>query len=422
MSLQQKRGHKQSVVTALMSSVYRYIVAEDKIKVRSQLSKLHDAFQFFEDGHEQLLVSIVDDPEEYSEETLKFVNVEKLYTESVKNAKLFLNDNMNKTMDDSHNPISIPKMELVPFDGRPDAYLPFMCTFNETLGKSRISAQAKLTHLLRYTVGKARLAIEHCSMISNDGGYDEALNILKNRFGDKYMIATSLIDNLRTGRTVHSADELQTLSDKLCSAKLILKSKGTYSELDSQHNIKIICERLNAHLNSKWCEHVFFVKITHQRYPTFEEFVSFVKEKAAEANDPLYGQSSIPPINRSSFNKSATNHNSISSLKFNVQCVLCKLNHHLFKCDQFAELDHKGRIDFVTDNNICINCLRHGHKLDQCKYESFCQAVGCNRKHNRSLHRDGSVVNNSVNDRHSFNVFMPIVDALVDGIVKVSHY
>ena len=258
MSLQQKRGHKQSVVTALMSSVSRYIVAEDKIKVRSQLSKLHDAFQFFEDGHKQLLVSNVDDPEEYREETLKFV--EKLYTESVKNAKLFLNDNMNKTMDDSHNSISIPKMELVPFDGRPDAYLPFMCTFNETVGKSRISAQAKLTHLLRYTFGKARLAIEHCSMISNDGGYDEALGILKNIFGDKYMVATSLIDNLCTGRTVHSAGELQTLSDKVCSAKLIMKSKGTYSELDSQHNIKIMCERLNAHLNTKWREHVFFCK------------------------------------------------------------------------------------------------------------------------------------------------------------------
>ena len=48
MSLQQKRGHKQSVVTALMSSVSRYIVAEDKIQVRSQLSKLHDEFQFLE--------------------------------------------------------------------------------------------------------------------------------------------------------------------------------------------------------------------------------------------------------------------------------------------------------------------------------------------------------------------------------------
>ena len=145
---------------------------------------------------------------------------------------------MNKTMNDSHKSISIPKMELVPFVGRPDAYLPFVCTFNETVGKSRISTQAKLTHLLRYTVGKARLAIEHCSMISDDGGYDEALDILNNRFGDKYMIATSLIDNWCTGRIVHPADELQTLSDKLCSAKLILKSKGTYSELDSQHNIK----------------------------------------------------------------------------------------------------------------------------------------------------------------------------------------
>ena len=88
-------------------------------------------------------------------------------------------------------------------------------------------------------------------MISDDGGYDKALDILKNIFGDKYMIATSLIDNLCTGRTVHSAGERQTLSDKVCSAKLIMKSKGTYSEIDNQHNIKRICERINPHLNVK---------------------------------------------------------------------------------------------------------------------------------------------------------------------------
>ena len=98
---------------------------------------------------------------------LKFFNVEKLYTESVKkNTRLFLNVNTNKTMDDSSNFISMPKMELVPYDGRLDAYLSLMCTFNE---KIRISTHAKLTNLLRYTLCKARLVIEHCLMISNDG-------------------------------------------------------------------------------------------------------------------------------------------------------------------------------------------------------------------------------------------------------------
>ena len=36
------------------------------------------------------------------------------------------------------------------------------------------------------------------------------------------------------------------------------------------------------------------------------------------------------------------------------------------------------------------------------------------------LHHEGSVVNNSVNNKiHTFNVVMPIVDALVNGIVKI---
>ena len=49
--------------------------------------------------------------------------------------------------------------------------------------------------------------------------------------------------------TVHSADDL---CDKQYSAKFILISECTYSELDSKYNIKIICARLNAHFNAKW--------------------------------------------------------------------------------------------------------------------------------------------------------------------------
>ena len=60
----------------------------------------------------------------------------------LKKAKLFLNENTNKTMDYSSNSMSIPNMELVPYDGIPDAYLSFMCTFNETVGKARILAHA----------------------------------------------------------------------------------------------------------------------------------------------------------------------------------------------------------------------------------------------------------------------------------------
>ena len=421
MTLLQVRGRKQAAVTVLLSSIERFIVAEDDDKVQRQLDMLHQAFDLYEAAHLVVLTSLDGDPQEHCKESLKFVDIERSYTLGVKNAKLYLkraNISVNDPTTTMCQLMNVPKVELRAFSGDSSDYLSFMSIFNETVDNAPLSGQAKLTRLLGYTRDKARLAIDHCSLIGGDQGYQEAKKILQERFGDQYVIATNLIRSLQTGKSVHSAKDLRLLSDQLHNAALVLKGKNTYSELDSQHNLKKICSRLSSHLNNKWRERVFDIKRKHMRYASFGEFVTFMKEKSDEANDPLYGQDSYSEQQASSNLSVASSMNCVSTLKSPIKCVLCDESHLLFKCIKFKNLDYGDRQSVVSRNKLCVNCLRPSHTVSQCKYKRFCNVSDCTTKHNGLLHKFTSVASNSATNK-SVNAVMPIVHVMINNTLKV---
>ena len=192
-------------------------------------------------------VGLEDDHGKQSTEALKFVDVERLYTLSVKNTKSFLSSDIpvNDYATMMCKLMNVPKVELRVFNGDSCDYLSFMSIFDETVDKAPLSGQEKLSRLLGYTRDKARVAIDHCSLIGGDRGYEEAKKILQERFGDQYIIASNIIQSLQTGKNVYSAEDLRFLSDQLHDAALMMKNQNTYSELDNQHNIKKICSRLS---------------------------------------------------------------------------------------------------------------------------------------------------------------------------------
>lgn len=425
MDVLKQRGHKRTGVTLLRSSLSKFITLKDVDQVKCQLEKLNAAFKLYESANNEVLVAFEDDPDRYDKEALGFVEQETLYIDSVNKANNYLeggNATEPTSVEVMSQLINIPKVELKSFDGKCIDFLSFMAIFDETVDNAPISGQAKLTRLLGFTSGKARSSIDHCSLIGGVNGYKEARTILRERFGDYYTISTQVIENLQSGKPVHSAEELRTLADHLNSAKLMLKSTNTYSELDGQHNIKTICSRLSKHLLMKWRDRVFSIKREHKRYANFEEFVNFVSTKSDEANDPLYGQSFVPTTatNLRSSRKPVTNLNSVSSFKPSEKCVLCKRDHPLYKCKQFKDIDIAARTSVVSNNHLCGNCLRSDHSVDKCKFNSFCRAEGCSAKHNYLLHVDNTIVNNSVYDKHQNDVFMPIVHALINNTVKIN--
>ena len=422
MSLEEKRGYKQAAFTRLRSSLSRYIALSDIPNVKLYTDKLKFAFAAYEAAHEVVLESVNMEEHQatYDKEGEQFVQTEELFVQSLHSAGACLNAASTSTIDAISQLMNVPRVEIQSFDGAAASYMTFVAVFDEVVGNVNISGQAKLTRLLQFTTGTARDAIDCCALIGGDQGYDEARRILRERFGDPYIITTALIDKLKQQKEVRTPSALRTLADELNSAKIVLKSLNMYSELDNQHHIKEVGARLSSHLWYAWRDRVFNIKRKNKRYATFDEFVEFVTEKADEANDPVYGQKS----SSASFNeksrpsptpKRATALNNVVSSDFKRKaCDVCQEQHPLWRCDIFKKLTIDKRKEAVVKHKLCINCLMSGHDVINCVKPSFCRVSDCTAKHNKLLHE--TVVANHKIDTTVCNVCMPVVPALAGGM------
>ena len=70
-------------------------------------------------------------------------------------------------------------------------------------------------------------------------------------------------------------------------------------------------------------------------------------------------------------------------------CVLCKTDQRpLYACSRFKSLLHDHKINIVKSNGICVNCLKLGHFVKQCKSLHHCKT--CQKPHHTLLHIDNT--------------------------------
>ena len=89
--------------------------------------------------------------------------------------------------------LQLPKIEVMTFDGNPVQYWPFIRSFENTVEKVSVGSQARLTRLMQHCVGKARQVIQCCCIMDPEVSYKKAKQLLKERFGNDYVIMESWI-------------------------------------------------------------------------------------------------------------------------------------------------------------------------------------------------------------------------------------
>ena len=73
-----------------------------------------------------------------------------------------------------------------------------------------------------------------------------------------------------------------------------------------------------------------------------------------------------------------------------ANCILCKVEKHpLHTCSKFKNLTHDKMISTLKANDLCMNCLRPGHFVKQCKSLHRCRR--CQKLHHTLLHLDAKV-------------------------------
>ncbi|XP_066141168.1 uncharacterized protein [Euwallacea fornicatus] len=73
-----------------------------------------------------------------------------------------------------------------------------------------------------------------------------------------------------------------------------------------------------------------------------------------------------------------------TSTTYRPACPFCKGEHFIYSCEEFKRLSISNRFEKVKRMNLCTNCLRHGHKLSECR-SSGCKM--CRQRHATLLHK-----------------------------------
>ena len=311
--------------------------------------------------------------------------------------------------------IQMPRTKLQTFDGDPMHYWMFIRNFENNCERESADNTAKLTRLVEYCTGKARKVIEHCVGLDPAVGYVRARKLLRERFGNDFIIAEACIQKITAGGTLKASDRegLMDLSDELVSCVEMMRSMNKLSELNNQRSLVMIVQRLPPYLQQRWKREAH--KITKRNGKAcIQDVVSFISDAAEEVNDPVFGNLMLvqPDKSQHTYAKARLDKRTIGGSRqqftsFNVQCdesmveqspcknyqktmkccVLCNQDHTLFGCDEFKKRSPEERLKFVLDKKLCINCLQAGHFANRCRRDTTCTVTGCGRKHTKFLHQ-----------------------------------
>ena len=72
-----------------------------------------------------------------------------------------------------------------------------------------------------------------------------------------------------------------------------------------------------------------------------------------------------------------------NKVKYHKKCVFCNLDHSLWDCVQFKQLDIRQRWDVTRSNKLCYRCLGRSHYGEACTKTRICGINGCKESHNR---------------------------------------
>ena len=228
-----------------------------------------------------------------------------------------------------------------------------MRAFDNKVERVISDPSSKLARLVQLCTGEAARVIQGCMLMHPERGYARARQLLKDRFGDEFVI-TELWGQclLSVGARV----PLPEFADELRACYKSLFALDALEELQPQSNLLEIIKKLPTYLQNKWRDMVGRLKTQEHRRLDLQDVVEYVEEAAAVASDPVYGNQGLkseknPPPTRSAYATSASS-----------SCPVCERGgHEASSCERFATLQPRGSFQTDIRLKLCFMCLRGGH-------------------------------------------------------------
>lgn len=310
----------------------------------------------------------------------------------------------------------LPHRDVPLFHGDPLEFRSFLKAFDHTIDSRTDNDADKLYFLEQYTRGEPRDLVKSCQHMPTCRGYQEALKLLNDHYGNEVKIASALMKKAFEWPKIKSEDgkALSAFSLFLLSCRNTMEDVEFMEELDNPTNMRVVVSKLPYKLMEKWRTHAYEIQEIRGTRAKFADLAKFVDKQAKVTMDPLFGnllegtavekkekgkfdikRRTTPEGKKgSSFVTNATpvkiqDSKSRTEMThpngaFSKPCLFCERNHTLEECQKMINSPHKEKIDFLRKAGLCFGCLIRGHLSKECKKRMTCSI--CTLKHPSILH------------------------------------
>lgn len=290
---------------------------------------------------------------------------------------------------DTINCIKVPPCDTEIFYGGYEEWPSFRDMFTAVyVNHPKLSSVQKLYHLRLKVRGQAGSIVKKYQLCGEN--FALAWEALRSRYENKRILVDNQLKILLNIKPIasESSESLQAIQATINDSLASLKAQNI-SILDWDPIIVYICSTKLPHETlSLWEQSLK----SHRNLPTWEQMDTFLSNRY-EVVERL---NSIQGTRTNSRNKNNSEVNTFNTESLpQPSCKLCDTNHALKNCPQFNSLDPVSRNEFVSKNNICLNCLSYKHLRKDCKSKFLCKY--CRRNHHSLLHFPGSNFTNANN-------------------------
>ncbi|XP_011883899.1 PREDICTED: uncharacterized protein LOC105571042 [Vollenhovia emeryi] len=369
-------------------------------KIRNRLSALKELRAQVQTGHAKLRCTVSMESQktiEYFKDN-HFEVCEELYlrtsdymSECLEEVEPIVSPNTSVTQDSSSPSSSsafsvshLPPISLPPFDGKFEEWESFRDRFTSLIIQNKeLKDFARMHFLTSSLTGRALECVRNLPVTVDN--FKVAWDTLKSRFECKRRLINVHLMSLLNLPVIQreSALDLQGLRDKTIATRAALTNlKRSPEELWNDMLVCLVSQKLDPVTRKAWKLKINDAT-TVPSYKSLDDFLDTRVRALEEWKPPLSAPEKSTKPSHAQKITSAT-----ASAKAPLQCSLCKSNHLLHACPQFAKKSTSQRRDFVKQDGRCFNCLSKGHAIQTCASKYTCRQ--CKKKHHTLLHDDSS--------------------------------
>ena len=306
------------------------------------------------------------------------------------------NRSLNRSNISTSTGIRLPKINLPTFNGELTQFNSFWQSFECAVHNNEsISNIHKLNYLLNVLEGNAHRAVAGLQL--SEENYENAIEILKQRFGNKQQIISSHMQALLKlqGYPNEKVSQLRFIYDKINIHVRGLETLGVSAERYGSLLIPIIMSRMPSEITIQVAR-----KITEEIWPIAEilEIIRAeitVREVSAEISITEKKPTSQRPKSPQGTTKTFFTKGD-QEKENTVTCYFCQKEHFSISCTEIT--DPQKRQEILKKARRCFKCMKLGHSSRDC--DKKCRK--CEGNHHQAIcfkRRDRSQTVNSAPQR-----------------------